>query len=303
MSIEGFRSLNSEISTIINKSEAVKKAKREGGEALTPKEKQELTKEEKEYKSMRKKIQEKLIKFATRVPIFMYLTDYREHTLEDVIKQLEPELFKTVTGLTVQDFDLLCSLGVFNKSLMNDAIYKFRRYEDSSLSYTGINKHKGEGIGLFDTVLSYQDYMSTLQSQQKASLIAADQREDDIPDQPFAMPVDDEDDGEEETIILTAPKAKPIDPVHIPPIPIIRPRQIQTISNTPSSTKIVLPNKQPRPDVDYSNITVGMMLRHKAFGEGEVVKLVPGYIEMLFGKVKRTFQFPSSIIDGFLSPI
>lgn len=74
MNIEGFRSLNQDIQTIINKSEAVKKAKKEGEEKLTPKEKKELTQEEKEYKSMRKQIQEKLIKFATRVPIFMYLT-------------------------------------------------------------------------------------------------------------------------------------------------------------------------------------------------------------------------------------
>ncbi len=97
MRIEGFRSLNDDIKTIINKSEAVKKAKKEK-ENLTPKEKKELSDEEKEYKSKRKMIQEKLIKFATRVPVFMYLTDYREYSLKDVITQLEPELFKKVTG-------------------------------------------------------------------------------------------------------------------------------------------------------------------------------------------------------------
>lgn len=147
MNIEGFRSLNSDIQTIINKSEAVKKAKKEGEEKLTPKEKKEISAEEKEYKSMRKQIQEKLIKFATRVPVFMYLTDYRERSLRDVITQLEPGLFKKVTGLDVKDFELLCSLGVFNASLMNDAIFKFKRYEDSSLSYTGIDRHQGRDIG------------------------------------------------------------------------------------------------------------------------------------------------------------
>lgn len=108
--------------------------------------------------SKRKQIQEKLIKFATRVPIFMYLTDYRERTLKDVITQLEPGLFKKVTGLDVKDFELLVSLGVFNDALMNDAVYKFKRYEDASLEYSGINKHEGEGVGLFDTVLSHEDY-------------------------------------------------------------------------------------------------------------------------------------------------
>src|SRR6201999_3571623 len=106
-------------------------------------------------------IQEKLIKFATRIPVFMYLTDFRENTLRDVITQLEPGLFKKVTGLTVKDFELLVSLGVFNSALMNDAVYKFKRYEDASLEYTGINKHEGEGVGLFDTVISSSDYEET----------------------------------------------------------------------------------------------------------------------------------------------
>jgi hypothetical protein len=159
MSIEGFRSLNQDIETIINKSEAVKRAKKEANEEqLTPKEKKQLTKEEKEYKSLRKQIQEKLIKFATRIPVFMYLTDYREHSLKDVITQLEPGLFKKVTGLNVTDFELLVSLGVFNSSMMNDAVYKFKRYEDASLEYIGINKHEGEAVGGFDTVLSRDDY-------------------------------------------------------------------------------------------------------------------------------------------------
>ena len=159
MSIEGFRSLNQDIETIINKSEAVKKAKKEANDRdLTKEEKKELTKEEKEYKSLRKRIQEKLIKFATRIPVFMYLTDYREKSLKDVITQLEPGLFKKVTGLTVKDFELLVSLDVFNSALMNDAVYKFKRYEDASLEYVGINKHAGEDIGLYDTVISGEDY-------------------------------------------------------------------------------------------------------------------------------------------------
>jgi len=165
MSIEGFRNLNQDIETIINKSEAVKKAKKEANEReLTKKEKKELSDEEKEYKSLRKQIQEKLIKFATRVPVFMYLTDYRERSLRDVITQLEPGLFKKVTGLSVKDFELLVSLGLFNSALMNDAVYKFKRYEDASLEYIGINRHEGEDVGLFDTVLSRQDYEESFEN-------------------------------------------------------------------------------------------------------------------------------------------
>lgn len=160
MRIEGFRSLNKDIETIINKSEAVKKAKAKANEEdLTKKEKKQLTEDEKEMKSKRKMIQEKLIKFATRIPVFMYLTDFREQTLKDVITQFEPGLFQKVTGLDVKDFELLVSLNVFNSALMNDAVFKFKRYEDSSLNYTGIdNSMKDEAIGGYDTVISRNEY-------------------------------------------------------------------------------------------------------------------------------------------------
>ena len=168
MSIEGFRNLNQNIETIINKSEAVKKTKKEVNDKdLSSKKKKKLSEEEKEYKSLRKKIQEKLIKFATRVPIFMYLTDYRERCLKDIITKLDPGLFKKVTGLEIKDFELLISLGVFNSALMNDAVYKFKRYEDSSLEYIGINKHEGEDIGLYDTVLNPNEYKKAVENVSK----------------------------------------------------------------------------------------------------------------------------------------
>ncbi len=161
MSIEGFRSLNEDLKTIINKSESIKNARKkasEEGKDLDKKKKKELTAEEKEVKSKRKQIQEKLIKFATRIPIFMYLTDFREHTLRDVITQLEPQLFKKVTGLTVNDFALLESLGVFNSAKMNDAVFKFKRYEDASLEYTGINRHQEDRIGGYDTTTTRLEF-------------------------------------------------------------------------------------------------------------------------------------------------
>ena len=133
--IEDFRSLRDDISTMINKSEKVKKAKKEAAEKGVKPDK-EISEEEREYKSKRKEIQKRLRKLATRIPYFMYLTDYREETFYDVVRRSEPELFKSVTGLTQEQFELLANLGVFNKGLMNDAVYKFKRYEDSSLAYT-----------------------------------------------------------------------------------------------------------------------------------------------------------------------
>jgi L-rhamnose mutarotase len=155
--IEGWRALGDNIiETIINKSEKVKELKTKAKESgLSTKEKKELSDEEKEYKSKRKLIQEKLIKFATRIPAFMYLTDFRENTLYDVITKLEPDLFLTVTGLTVEDFNLLVSLRVFNTEKMNEAVFAFRRYEDASLHYTGIASHDGlTQWGGYDTVVA-----------------------------------------------------------------------------------------------------------------------------------------------------
>ena len=158
--IEGFRNLNKELSTLVNKSEALKKAKQEKKEGLSKEEKKELTEQEKEIKSKRKEIQEKLLKFATRIPVFMYLTDNREQTLKDVITQLEPELFQKVTGLTMPDFELLVSIGIFNEQIMNSAVFAFKRYEDSSLSYTGIIKHKELFIGGWNTKISKEEFVN-----------------------------------------------------------------------------------------------------------------------------------------------
>ncbi len=155
--IEGWRALGDNVlETIINKSDVVKGLKNKAKEGnLSPEEKKQLSDEEKEFKSKRKLVQEKLIKFATRIPAFMYLTDFRENTLQDVITKIEPDLFNIVTGLTVDDFHLLVRLKVFNTEQMNQAVFAFRRYEDASLHYTGIESHEGlSHYGLYNTVVA-----------------------------------------------------------------------------------------------------------------------------------------------------
>ena len=76
----GFRALNQDIETIINKSESVSKTKKDATEKLSSSEKKTLTEDAKEYKS--------------------------------------------------------------------------KRYEDTSLSYSGISRQQGEHTGLYDTVIS-----------------------------------------------------------------------------------------------------------------------------------------------------
>ncbi|KFI67589.1 GIY-YIG nuclease family protein [Bifidobacterium magnum] len=270
MSIEGFRSLNQDIETIINKSEHVKKVKKEK-QSLTKKEKKELSEEEKEYKSKRKEIQEKLIKFATRIPIFMYLTDYREQTLKDVITQLEPNLFKRVTGLDVKDFELLVSLGVFDDKRMNESIYYFRRYEDASLVYSGLDKHAGERVGLFDTTISEYEY---LEMAQRDSMVS-----------PQGYSYDSKEAAE------------------------ISEKWTQDISEHVNSYQTV-EEEEPEvvePEFDeeaIENIDVGDVVFHKGFGYGSVVRMDGKYIIVKFDsdkKKERSFRYPNAFYDGFLS--
>lgn len=302
MRIEGFRSLNSDIETIINKSNAVKKAKRDG-EKLTPKEKKELTDAEKEYKSKRKMIQEKLIKFATRVPVFMYLTDYREYSLRDVITRLEPELFKKVTGLDVKDFELLVSLNVFNEALMNDAVYKFKRYEDASLIYTGIDKHTGENVGLYSTVISRADY-DAMAGQLAASMTADAPRDDDIPERPVFTNISSYDfDEDEDGLPTVAEKPAPVygtnrNPLVEPSKPVSTPTYRPSyVPPTPSVTPVA---KKPTMHIDTSKVHAGTIVSHKAFGPGQVKGVDGGLIVVTFAGVDKKFQFPGAFEQGFL---
>lgn len=287
MNIEGFRNLNSDLTTIINKSEAVKKAKKENPDP-TPKEKKELSAEEKEMKSKRKQIQEKLIKFATRIPVFMYLTDYRERCLKDVITQLEPGLFKKVTGLSVEDFNMLCSLGVFNAPLMNDAIFKFKRYEDASLTYTGIDKHTNGEVGGWDTTIRKTQYEKLFYNQQ-SSMSEVDysvySRSSEI--------VEDKRTEQQRTAIkVERPKS----------MPVVQPEPARSVSpSTPISFSA--PDKA---EIDLKTqleaLAVDSTVLHKKFGKGTVVKINKNekFIHIKFTLGEKKFIFPDAFLMGFL---
>lgn len=312
MKIEGFRSLNKDIETIINKSAAVKKAKKENDGKLTAKEKKQLTEAEKEYKSKRKQIQEKLIKFATRIPVFMYLTDFREYSLKDVITQLEPGLFKKVTGLDVKDFELLVSLGVFNDSLMNDAVYKFKRYEDASLEYTGINRHEGEKVGGWDTVISKEDY-EAMASQQLFSMdspvstigeIPAAQNFENIDvDRVDANTKEEKEKTTENNPVVEEPATtqqqnttKIFDPG------IIRQQTYNPYSLAYQSAT-ANPHKPEPLQIDTSDITPGVTVIHKAFGNGTVVSVDNNRILIDFDGIEKKFPFPGAFLYGFLQKV
>lgn len=280
--IEAFRSLNNDIQTIINKSEAVKKAK-EKGEKPTPEEKKQISDAEKEFKSKRKEIQEKLMKFATRIPVFMFLTDYRERSLKDVITQLEPGLFKKVTGLDVKDFDLLCSLGVFNANLMNDAIFKFKRYEDASLSYTGIDKNADKAVGGWDTVLRREEYEKLFFNQQKTM------KDAETPSAEGVHPFTDKP-GKKGQDAKTAAK----------PVSVTAPiGKKSTAVSVLASTTPVKPKK-----LDIPEVTVGMVAMHKKFGKGTISNIDKAgkHLRVKFAEGgEKAFIYPDAFVQGFLT--
>lgn len=269
MHIEGFRSLNTDtIKTIINHSEKIKQAKAET-EKLTDIEKKQLSEEEKETKTLRKQVQEKLVKFATRIPVFMYLTDYREKSLQDVITQLEPDLFKKVTGLSTKDFEILCSIGVFNSSLMNEAIFKFKRYEDSSLSYTGLDKHdKDEMVGGWDTIIKKQEYEILLYNQRESMKENENPFNNIIKEGIYNIKENDE---------------------------------YENTLNTEKNTFIY--NKIEQQLEKINSVQVGTIVTHKKFGKGKVILISKkrSRIKVSFKNGNKQFILPNAFIQGHLS--
>lgn len=129
--IEDFRALVNNAGQVVTSTKLLKKAKREQGGQLTSEQK----KAQSETAKQRKEIREKLQKFLAKIPVFMYVTDFREEALKHVIESLDTALFERVTGLTIGDFKLLSDLGLFNAQHMNHAIYQFRSFERASLCY------------------------------------------------------------------------------------------------------------------------------------------------------------------------
>ena len=213
--------------------------------------------------------------------------------------QLEPELFKKVTGLNVKDFELLVSLNVFNEALMNDAVYKFKRYEDASLTYTGIDKHTGENVGLYSTVISRADY-DAMAGQLAESMEAAAPSDDDVPERPVFVNVSDEEEeappAPPKARSKSIPKREPIVQRSRPtPAPTYRP------SYVPPRPVAIPTKRKTAAKVDTSGVVAGSFVSHKAFGTGQVVGIDGGLIIVDFKGVKKKFQFPGAFEQGFLS--
>ena len=125
--IEDFRASSDGAEQVVTSTKLLKKAKREQGGKLDTEQKKRAVGDRQEAQGDSREAAEAP---GAKIPVFMYVTDFREEALKDVIESLDTALFERVTGLTVDDFELLNNLGLFNAQHMNAAIYQFKVFED-----------------------------------------------------------------------------------------------------------------------------------------------------------------------------
>ena len=218
----------------------------------------------------------------------MYLTDYRERCLKDVITQLEPDLFKKVTGLSVEDFNMLCSLGVFNAPLMNDAIFKFKRYEDASLTYTGIDKHTNDEVGGWDTTIRKTQYEKLFYNQQSSM------SEVDYSAYSGSSETTEDKRAKQQRTAIKVEKPKSTCIVQSEPARSAAP-STPTSSAAPNKAEIDL-------KAQLEALAVDSTVLHKKFGKGTVVKINKNekFIHIKFTLGEKKFIFPDAFLMGFL---
>ena len=174
---------------------------------------------------------------------------------------------------------MLCSLGVFNAPLMNDAIFKFKRYEDASLTYTGVNKHVDDEVGGWDTTIRKTQYEKLFYNQQY-SMVSVDESA-------YAAPIDSKPIEREEIV------KKP----HSQPKPVVSSQPIN--QPTPSLQPV-----QTEADIkeQLEALTVDSIVYHKKFGKGTVVKLNKNekFIYIKFALGEKKFVYPDAFWLGFL---
>lgn len=149
--IEDFRNLRQDATRIIAQSQKLRGSRRPPTGATEDTEDSEVKAARKAKREQVKTLRAKLLKFVQAIPVFMYLTDFREEALVDVIESLDTQLFERVTGLTLDDFHMLSEAGVFHPGHMNEAIWQFRLFERASLDYLHISSDDElRPLGLWD---------------------------------------------------------------------------------------------------------------------------------------------------------
>lgn len=153
---------------------------------------------------------------------------------------------------------------------MNSAVYNFKRYEDSSLEYTGINRHVAdENIGLFSTVISKDEYRE-MATAQNASM----------QENPF-----------KKKIIVEQPVQRSLTSKKIYTIP-------ETLEQDNVSEET---DNLTFKEIDLSKFRIGTVVRHTTFGKGKVTGIKTGKIMVSFAATNKTLSFPMVIEKGLVT--
>ena len=106
---------------------------------------------------------------------FIYMTQFREHTIDDVIEKRDSKFFKVVTGITKDNFTELCNKGFISRNALNEIVGEFRRQEESSLSpeeyiASHLEKPRRHRRGIWGTVKGAINLLKKYRKLQKCTL-------------------------------------------------------------------------------------------------------------------------------------
>jgi len=217
---------------------------------------------------------EQQIKSKARVTNFGKVYTARRQVVKMV--DLVSEQVKSITSTVLEP---ACGNGNFlSEILSRKAVYHFKRYEDASLEYTGINKHaEDENVGLFSTIITREEY-EHMDELQNASMAAKARRAEAKESKAVNKVAQSS-----QKPRVTPPKANYSDvrsaPVAITAKPTpTAPKPVRSVENTAQSTPIV----------DASIVKAGLKVVHCRFGKGVVIARTK---ENAAGKYTITVRF------------
>jgi hypothetical protein len=92
-----------------------------------------MDKDDKEKQTQKKWYATQIKRLAICMADFIYMTYEREYSIDDVIQTKSPEFFEVMTGISKDDFVLLCEMGFMNRFALNRIVREFKDQENSSL--------------------------------------------------------------------------------------------------------------------------------------------------------------------------
>lgn len=89
---------------------------------------------DKERQTKKKWYATQIKRLAICMADFIYMTYEREYNIDDVIQTKSPQFFEVMTGISKDDFVLLCDKGFMNRFALNRIVREFRDQENTSLA-------------------------------------------------------------------------------------------------------------------------------------------------------------------------